>query len=441
MKHFSLKTLLTALLLGIFLISCKKDEKIISIKEITTPNPTNNAVNVGIQNGTLISFEHDNSEDQDYIYEVYLDTISQPVKKVKDLAKYNYSFNTTDLLAGKTYYWQVICKNSSGITKESEIWKFSTTTTYYYPPTIGSWSQELVNEVGAKRYTCIDGAVSIDNEVNDLTPLRRITEITKSLSISIVSFTNLQGLENLKKIGNGLYIGNNTNLKSIAELKNVELINGPLVFDNNVNLGSISSLDSAKGNITSISIDYNPKVSKLPFLLTYCDTASSLNILNNPILNVSELKNLKVVTGKALVYVTGSGVLNGLEQLKEVKGDLVLATDGNTDMQDLKSLSSVGGDFMLWYSESLTSLSGLENLISIGGNLDVEDNPNLKSLSGLDNLNKAHSVFMRNNPKLTEYCALHKLMVSQNILWTNFYFNSDAETNLIMDDLYKNCGN
>jgi hypothetical protein len=441
MKQFSLKKLFTVILFGIFIISCKKDEKVIPIPEIKTPIPGNNSVNVEIQSGIIISFEHNNEGDQDYTYEIYLDTINQPIKKIKELSKYEYSFNTSDLLAGKTYYWQVVCKNSNGITKESEIWKFTTTVTYTYPPTVGGWSQELVNEIGAKRYTCIDGAVSIGDRVNDLTPFRRITEITKSLSIWSVSFSNLKGLENLKKIGNGLFIANTTNLKSVAELKNIELINGPLKFDNNSNLESISSLDSAKGNITSVTIDNNPKVSKLPFILASCDTLSSLTIVHNPLSDVSELKNLKVVTGKAVVYVLGSGVLKGLEQLKEVKGELALETGGNTDMQNLRNLASVGGDFMLLYSESLISLNGLENLISIGGNLYVEDNPKLTSLSGLDNLNKAKSVVMRNNPNLTEYCALHTLINSQNILWTNFYINSDSNTNLVLDYVHKNCNN
>lgn len=440
MKQLSFKTSLTIFMLCIIFFSCKKEEPTIPIQEITTPSPENNAVNVGIQYGTTLSFKQDNEESQNYTYEVYLDTISPPTKKAAVLTDYKYSFGTSGLLAGKTYYWQVVCKNSSGKSKEGVIWKFSTTNTYYYPPTVGSWSQSLVNEIGAKKYSCINGDVSIADGVNDLTPLSNVTEITKNLYISKVSFSNLKGFENLKKIGGGFYISNTSNLKSIAELKNVEWINGAFLIENNSNLESISSLDSAKGNITSISISNNPKINKLPILLESCDTLSSLSILITPLLNVKELKNLKVVTGNANVYVTGSGVLDGLEQLKEVNGSFVIMTGANIDMQNLSSLTSVGVDFWVWKSSSLTSLNGLQNLVSIGGDLRVDDNPKLQSLSGLDNLNKAHSVHIVSNPKLTQFCALHKLFVSQNILWTNFYINSDTETNSILDNINNNCG-
>ncbi len=422
---------------SLVLFACNNNEEVIPLYKVSTPIPEHGSEDVSIQWGTKFSFESENSYKDGTNYEVFFDTINPPKIKYSVLGSGTVEFERTDLLANKTYYWQVNSKSKDGEIKEGIIWEFSTTNKYYHNSS--SWDQEEVNEVGMKGYTYIDGNLSIYKDyISDLTPLSCVNEIKGELSIWSTSFNNLEGLGNLEKI-NGLYIRDNEFLTDIDELSNLQFLTGGLHIDYNKELTNLSGLDSITGEINTLYISGNPNLIKLPEILSLSDTLESVFISSNALLNLYELRNLKYVSGDFKLVLYESAKSFGLMNLEEVLG-VAYFNIADTTMESFTSLSKVGGEMMIWESENLISLKGLEKLVTIGEYFTIEYNRKLKTLSGIDNLNRAGYIWIYGNNLLTEYCALYNLVLSQNISWDNFLINSKEETSYVLDDIYNNCG-
>ncbi len=87
----------------------------------------------------------------------------------------------------------------------------------------------------------------------------------------------------------------------------------------------------------------------------------------------------------------------------------------------------------------------MDNLESIyGGNFTISGNKNLKSLKGLNNLTSiihpngnSRAIEIFENPKLSEYCAIKKIVSNSDnkfyLITTNNLYNPTIE------DIKKNC--
>ncbi len=155
--------------------------------------------------------------------------------------------------------------------------------------------------------------------------------------------------------------------------------------------------------------------------------------------------------------------MDALPEYTEITGELVIGLDASTnDITDLskfsklekiggrflfqrtpliedfrafRNLTSIGaiggidvGELVIRENASLTSLEGLENLTFIGDDFGVLDNPELTTLKGVENLETVQNrIFIgyqgwqgldgtvKPNPKLTDYCALQKVIANTTI--------------------------
>ena len=167
------------------------------------------------------------------------------------------------------------------------------------------------------------------------------TEIEGYVEINGCDITNLNGLNVLTTIGEGLYIDGDNSLTSLTGLEGLTTIEALWISNYNASLTSLTGLE----NLTSIG------------------------------------EYIAIVYNAALISLTG------LDNLTSIGGDLWFeGNDALTSMTGLENLTSIGGELAIVSNPFLTSLTGLGNLTSIGGGFGIEENAALTSLTGLDSV-------------------------------------------------------
>ena len=104
--------------------------------------------------------------------------------------------------------------------------------------------------------TEIDGFVSIHGDnISDLSGLDCLVKIWGYLGIDNNSLQNLNGLQNLTNLGNGLYIVGNQFLTDLNGLNNITSINGDFFIGSNSRLQDLSSLNNLSRIDGSLTIN------------------------------------------------------------------------------------------------------------------------------------------------------------------------------------------
>ena len=91
------------------------------------PSPVNNTVNVAMTDGAVTatwSCSDPNLTDT-LVYDVYFGIMDNALSLVGQSIT-SSQFELTDLQTGKTYYWQIIARDTAGDIKEGPVWKFTT---------------------------------------------------------------------------------------------------------------------------------------------------------------------------------------------------------------------------------------------------------------------------------------------------------------------------
>ena len=96
------------------------------------PNPEDGATNVWIDDIVTWTGGDPNSGDT-VTYDVYFGTNSPPPLVDEDLTQTGYDPDTMEFAT--TYYWQIVSKDSQGLTTTGPIWHFTTQLEANYPPT------------------------------------------------------------------------------------------------------------------------------------------------------------------------------------------------------------------------------------------------------------------------------------------------------------------
>lgn len=157
-------------------------------------------------------------------------------------------------------------------------------------------------------------------------------ELNGALIISGENITNLDSLNEIKKVAGGLSIRSNDSLLNLVGLSLIDSIGGLGIYNNNL-LESFHGL----GNLTMVF--------------------GSVYVRNNPSLISFE----------------------GLNNLILADGDLTISNnDLLTDLTPLENLKWIHGELFIWGNDTLESLSGLDNIDEISiTNLWITHNPSL----------------------------------------------------------------
>jgi len=207
------------------------------------------------------------------------------------------------------------------------------------------------------------------NDISNLDSLHLLTQI-HSLTIGLgyntstlvnPLLTSLSGLENLKKLGFHLILGNNQSLTNISALINVDSIEVDLYISNNpyiTNLDSLNGIEYIGGSL----------------LLSNLDSLS----------DIPDFPNLKSIgNGVGLGYLNKFVTLDHFNNLETVNDITIYNMPNLTTISGFEKLKKVSRTFLVRYNPVLDTISGFEMLDSICQNLEIYENPNLAICCGL----------------------------------------------------------
>lgn len=290
-------------------------------------------------------------------------------------------------------------------------------------------SQEEVNHflVQYPNCTILPGNVYLGYEwegpsdINDLTPFQNITEITGNLEIEWTSLPNLNGLNNLNKVGGALSIDRVGSLEGIQSLTSV----GSLEFMNNPAIATLEGLENLTNIATHLFIQ-GSSLTSLKGLEGLTEIPITLVISSNP--NLINLEGLNNITKISHNNTSGELYIAGNESLENFEG--------------LNNLTTLGyGQLHVRENNSLVSFDGLEGLTTVGGTIRIDFNPVLESIEALSNLTQVNLfngpyVQIHNNPMLNSLSAFHNLtrMGSLSIQGNHSLTNLDGLDNVVRLD-------
>ena len=255
------------------------------------------------------------------------------------------------------------------------------------------------------------------SSINDLTPLQNVTEITGNLEIEWTSLQNLNGLNNLTKIGGALSLDRIGSLEGIQSLTFV----GSLEFLNNPAISTLEGLENLTNIETHLFIQ-GSSLTSLKGLEGLTEIPISLSINDNP--NLVSLEGLNNIVKISNNNTSGELYIARNELLENLEG--------------LNNLTTLGyGQLYVIENNSLKSFNGLESLTTIGGTLRIDYNPVLESIEALSNLTQVNLfngpyVQIHHNPLLTSLSAFHNLtrLGSLSIIGNHALTNLDGLENI-----------
>jgi hypothetical protein len=192
--------------------------------------------------------------------------------------------------------------------------------------------------------------------------------------------TNLNGLNSITAIGEGLAIGwwfmGNALLSDLSGLENLTSIGGNLdIHANSVleNLTGLESLTSIGGYIMIGNGDAKST-----------DARNKMN--GNPSLkSLTGLENLETIGGGLFTQFNNSLTsFKGLEKIDSIGG--IRTSDPIASLSDLYNLTYIGNEGLNVCNTALTSFAGLENVTSITGDFIIDCNDSLIGLTGLKSM-------------------------------------------------------
>jgi hypothetical protein len=162
-------------------------------------------------------------------------------------------------------------------------------------------------------------------------------------------------------------------------------IAGSLVIGNNIeNLDGLENIQKIGGYLSLSNAD---KLQNIRGLAGLQEVGEWIRIQNNPLLeSLDGLQNLQKVRGD-FFYISDNlyvKTLVGLSGLDSIKGIFqVWDMDSLTEIKHLSGLKYIGGDCSVFKNDRLLNMTGLDSLTYIGGALRIYENQRLQALSGL----------------------------------------------------------
>ncbi|MBT3342234.1 MAG: hypothetical protein HN712_17655 [Gemmatimonadetes bacterium] len=199
------------------------------------------------------------------------------------------------------------------------------------------------------------GSLTVEDEVDDLTPLTKLTDITGTLRIRRTeSVSDLSFLALLSNVGGDLAITDNDIMTSISGLGRLRSVEDRFIVKANPVLQSLGVMESLS-------------------------TVAELRIESNPVLeDISGLESLGAVSGNFVMSGNDQLIdVEGLRNLEEIDGSLSFDNNDLVEhVQGFRGLRRIGGSLRVRLNNELRSLAGLDP-DEIGNVIDISRNPNL----------------------------------------------------------------
>lgn len=351
----------------------------------------------------------------------------------------NFSIRVTDIPSNTVYYFRAYAISAEGDKYYGNEVQFTSLDEKVHVGDVILNSQEKVNEFGAKNYTRINGKLKIHGPVTDLSSLESVVILDYSFEVRNTNLTNLEGLNNLKVIGNnsplGMNIISNRLLENLSGLNNLEIVRGNThIFENDnlINLKGLNSLIAA--SVGDIRIEGCEALTSLSGLENLVFIGADFYLRDNPnLIDISSISKLEFI--KFQLHIDNNDSLknlDGFEGLTTVESVIIQRNQELINLNGLNNLVSAPRGVIIKYNEklksintfnkitsmkdlfienndALTSLSAFNNLTSIDKSLKVINNPNLTSLTGLEKLNSLQQVYIYSNNSLTNLSGLNGL--------------------------------
>lgn len=284
-------------------------------------------------------------------------------------------------------------------------------------------TQQEVDDFGAMCYSSIHGNLKIysDTEIDNISALLSLTEVTGLTSIDVPLLSSLDGLQNLERLGHHFTLRGLDNVETLHELSNlqhaemsIQLIELPLIQ----NLQGLENLTYSK----SIRIMDCPSLTSM----------DALNNIENSIWSRVDLYNCPLIESlevfQRIEYI-GNITINGMDGLQSLQGFNNISEAHNISIKANKNL---------------ITLSGLDKLTNTRF-LSIQSNNSLENLNGLENLTTTSYVDIgrsqyntnNGNPILSNFCALQNLFGYGT--YNNVYIENNAFNPSIPNITQGNC--
>lgn len=276
--------------------------------------------------------------------------------------------------------------------------------------------------------TTIDGQLTLQGAITDLSPLSNLTTINADLvvNVSAASLTSLQGLDNLITITGRLRIYDSPGLLNLNGLDNLSSLGG--LWAINCGLTSLSGMMNVHALPEGISIQFNDNLTNLNGLENLTSVSKDLRIRHNDnLLNISSLSNVTnwSLTEEVMISHNASLLnLNGLQNLSQVPAGIQIQDNASLiNLIGLESLTSASYDpnassnmcFNLTYNPSLTDVSQLSNFTTVNGSIQILNNSNLNNFIGFEGITTvSNALFIQNNGN-TDLTGFDNLTSAQSI--------------------------
>jgi hypothetical protein len=336
-------------------------------------------------------------------------------------------------------------------------------------------SQAEVDAFGLFGYNNINGCVliggSIDSDIIDLTPLASLETVSCLQIAHNPNLANLDGLNNINTISNGLYIAENASLNSLEVLNNLNNIGGGITIQNCNSLTSIVSnsfssmelslyiinnenLNSIEFNtltdVRTLQIINNPNLSSISFS-SLISTELDFNINNNDSLttlgdfnNLNSIGSLDILNNNSLLNLNAINSVTG-----EIKGIDIANNSSLNSIEGLINITHITGNagrLFIFNNATLSSLYGLNNIVD-AASLDIANNGALVSLDGLESFMSLNGnsnglnafLSIDANSQLSDYCALQNLFTNGNYSLENIFISNNAFNPTVQNIIDGNC--
>lgn len=269
-----------------------------------------------------------------------------------------------------------------------------------FPDGISFSNQQAIDNFVIENPDCtvIEGPVTISGpDITNLAGLSRLTRIELDLRIEKTGLRNLEGLNNLQKIGRDFSVVSNTSLINFKGLNNLVSIDRDFLISLNTSLDDLSGLENLTTIGNSLSV-YSNSLKTFTGIEALSSVGSFFLSYNYLLTQLYGFKSLHSLGSFQMVSNNYLGNFAGLEALDSIRNDFNISDNGSLiNFSGLNNLVSVNGSFIISNNYQLQNFDGLSKLHNVSAIFAINSNPRLKNLSGLQTLAKIGDNFILNN--------------------------------------------
>ncbi|MFK7772695.1 MAG: T9SS type A sorting domain-containing protein [Saprospiraceae bacterium] len=252
--------------------------------------------------------------------------------------------------------------------------------------------------------------------LTDFTGLENLASIGGNFEISTTTITDFEGLENLQSVGGDFMIEHAEPLINMNGLNNLNSIGGNLSFNSCANLESLSALNNLSFLGGDLGLNSVPNLDDLDGLQSLTEIGGGLSFAGNFNASLNGLQNLTTIGGTLYAAYTQFTDFAYLENLTSVNALSIGSNYYLTDLSALAGITSVVAEVTISGNNNLTNLNGLHNLTSVGTNLAIHSNDLLTNIEALENVTSVGDVLsVSYNETLASLQGLHNVSLAGGI--------------------------